>query len=123
MLCLECQKSVKGRSDKKYCSDSCRSSFHNRKQIKPNERVLTINNILSQNRVILENFIKNDIYIVDVSKLQKNGFNLKYFTHQFRISKIIEYRFCYEIGYRYLTKDRFKLLYLKEFNKKYGITI
>ncbi|MFT5596410.1 MAG: hypothetical protein ACI8QH_001207, partial [Flammeovirgaceae bacterium] len=35
--CLECQDEFVGRVDAKFCSDSCRSSFHNRTNIEGRE--------------------------------------------------------------------------------------
>ena len=52
--CLECNKTLKGRVDKKFCSDLCRNSYNNKLNSDTNSYVRNINNILRKNRRILE---------------------------------------------------------------------
>ena len=52
-LCMECSTPVKGRADKKFCDDQCRSSYYNRTKMKEISVTKNINKILKKNRQIL----------------------------------------------------------------------
>lgn len=51
--CLSCGSSLAGRSDKKYCDDSCRSVYHNRQRQMHESCKRKTDSILRQNRKIL----------------------------------------------------------------------
>lgn len=51
--CLECRAEYRGRTDKKFCSDSCRNAYHNRLNRDCNNLVRTVNNRLRKNYRIL----------------------------------------------------------------------
>ena len=42
--CLECEETVKGRVDKKFCSDYCRNSYNNRVNKDSKNLIRNINN-------------------------------------------------------------------------------
>ena len=52
--CIECNKLLKGRADKKFCDDLCRNSYNNKLNSDTNGYVRNINNTLRKNRRILE---------------------------------------------------------------------
>ena len=56
--CLNCEKTLKGRTDKKFCDDYCRNSYNNQLKASKNNLVRNINNALGKNRRILESFFK-----------------------------------------------------------------
>ena len=51
--CIECGDKIAGRSDKKFCSDQCRSAYNNKLNSDSNNLMRNINNTLRKNRRIL----------------------------------------------------------------------
>lgn len=106
--CLLCEKSFRGRSDKKFCNDYCRNAYNNsRKTINQNE-VRRINNVLSKNRKILDSLssdtasscvrVKGDV-------LTEMGFVFKYQTQVKNHKSGLNIWFCYDYYYLELYKD------------------
>ncbi|MDO5509897.1 MAG: hypothetical protein Q4F57_04315 [Weeksellaceae bacterium] len=104
--CLFCDRPLKGRIDKKYCDESCRNSFNNRRNSIDQSIVRKINNILKQNRRILEELLgKLDYKKIKKDQLQKKGFDFTYLTHTYETKKNDLYHFVYEYGYLILEDD------------------
>ena len=51
--CLECGRSLIGRSDKKFCSDDCRTNHNNKQNSDQTNYIRRVNNILRKSRRIL----------------------------------------------------------------------
>jgi hypothetical protein len=102
--CLCCSRSIKGRSDKKFCNDFCRNAHHNNLKTVDNSYVKKINQQLIRNRRILENLFTPSKQLIKTSKqkLTERGFDFHYFTHPYTNRKGQRYHFCYEFGYRVL---------------------
>jgi hypothetical protein len=98
--CLECDKPLEGRSDKKFCNLYCKSSFQYKKT-KDDELNLfrKIDVQLKLNRRLLKNYNKAGKAIIRKDELLKEGFNPKYFTHFWKNQKNDVYLFCYEFGF------------------------
>src|SRR3546814_11771683 len=79
--CQECGEPVAGRSDKKFCSDQCRTSYHNRVNSSANQLLRQINRILKRNRRILVALNDTGKTIVPVQRLLERGFDFRYFTN------------------------------------------
>jgi len=105
--CLECNKTVKGRVDKKFCDDYCRNAYNNRRNADMNNYVRNINNTLRRNRRILESVIRpgEGTGKCPRQKLADHGFDFRYHTHQYQNKKSQTYKFCYEYGYLPLEGD------------------
>jgi hypothetical protein len=101
-LCLSCQRSIHGRSDKKFCNDYCRNTHHNNLNSDDNNYIRNINHSLRRNRRILENLLSPAKQIMRISKelLLDKGFSFLYFTHYHKNKSGNIYQFCYEYGYR-----------------------
>jgi predicted nucleic acid-binding Zn ribbon protein len=114
--CPECGEKITGRSDKKYCSDACRSAFNNRLQSKNNQLISRINRQLQKNRNILAKLNPaNSKIIVRKDDLITNGFSFVYHTHTFSTQKGHKYYFCYDYGYLALTEaDKYLLVHQKK---------
>ena len=99
--CLQCNKTIRGRTDKKFCDDSCRNTYNNQLKSGSNNLMRNINNALGKNRRILENFFKADEEIAKTTreKLIEKGFQFKYITHTYTTQKGKVYFFCYDFGY------------------------
>jgi hypothetical protein len=110
-FCLECGDEIKGRIDKKFCSDMCRNAFNNKVNSNSNNYVRSINNSLRKNRRILENNLQGEKTTIAKQKLVDNGFNFKYHTNLHLTKNNHTYYFCYEFGY--LTLDNDNILIVK----------
>jgi hypothetical protein len=109
-LCLECKAIVKGRSDKKFCDDHCRSSYYNRHKIEENSLTKNVNQILKKNRQVLSNFNPDGKTRINRNELIAAGLNLKYHTQTHHTRKGHTYIFCYEYGYVDLGGEEFLLV-------------
>ena len=110
--CKACNKSIKGRTDKKFCDDYCRNTFHNHTKADGNNRVRNINNALRKNRRILQGLLpeKEKMIKTTAEKLFIQGFQFKYKTHSYTNSKGNVYFFCYEYGYLLLENNRYLIV-------------
>ncbi len=115
-VCLNCEKPLKGRTDKKFCDDYCRNSYNNQLKASKNNLVRNINNALGKNRRILESFFNEDEEIAKTNKdkLLEKGFQFKYMTHTYTNKKGNVYFFCYDMGYMPLDNDWYLLVKRKE---------
>ena len=115
-VCLNCGKSVKGRTDKKFCDDYCRNNYNNQLKSSSINVVRNINNALGKNRRILENAFINGEEVVKTTKdkLLQKGFQFKYITHTYTNKKGNVYFFCYDLGYLPLDNDWYLLVKRKE---------
>jgi hypothetical protein len=113
-LCMDCGTALKGRSDKKFCDDLCRSNYNNRLKSEDNSFLKQVNSILKRNRNVLEKLNPDGKTKVTRDKLLKAGFNFSYFTHTYQTQKGTLYHFCYEYGYLVLSKDEVLLVKREE---------
>lgn len=97
--CPECGELLKGRIDKKFCSDLCRNAFNNKINSDSNNFVRNINNALRKNRRILEENLQGDTTKISKQKLVDKGFNFAYCTNQTTTKNNHTYIYCYEYGY------------------------
>lgn len=106
MNCLECGDEIHGRSDKKFCSDGCRNAYNNKNNRDTTNLMRNINNKLRKNHRILseQNYIEGKAKTTK-NKLTSEGFNFDYFTNLRIYKNGAEYRFVYDIGYKYLEDD------------------
>jgi hypothetical protein len=103
--CPECNETIKGRIDKKFCSDMCRNSFNNKINSDTNNYVRNINNSLRKNRRILEETLQGEKATVSKQKLIDKGFNFNFQTNQVVTKNSHIYTFCYEFGYLPIEND------------------
>ncbi|TDQ10147.1 hypothetical protein [Pedobacter metabolipauper] len=110
--CLNCRDIIKGRADKKFCDDSCRSNYNYfRNGAEEITLVRYINSALKKNRGILKSFdIEADTKVEKGSLLAK-GFDFGYFTSIFENEKLNRCYFCYEMGY--LVINEYEILLIK----------
>jgi Uncharacterized protein containing a Zn-ribbon (DUF2116) len=114
--CLVCGKALKGRSDKKFCDDYCRSSYNNDLKSAANNYIRNVNNALGKNRRILESLLPatEEMAKANKEKLQRLGFQFKYFTHTYTNKKGTIYYYCYEYGYLPLENDWYLVVKAKK---------
>ena len=104
-VCPECGEPIRGRIDKKFCSDLCRNTYNNKQNSDTNSYIRNINNSLRKNRRILEESLTGDTTRIHKQKLIDKGFNFSYYTNQSTTKNNHTYTFCYEFGYLPLDKD------------------
>lgn len=115
-VCKECKHTLRGRTDKRFCNDSCRNAFNNRENSKENTVLKKINNQLKRNRKILKELLAEEkMHKTNMKKLLAEGFALNYHTHRITTSNGHEYLFCYEYGVLELGEDY--ILIVKSNNK------
>ena len=109
-LCMDCNEELKGRSDKKFCDDQCRSNFNNRQYSENTVYMRQINSILKRNRRILTELNPEGKIKITRKKLLAKGFTFDYFTNTYLTQAGTTYFFCYEAGYLLLANDEVLLV-------------
>ena len=113
--CQECGDVLKGRSDKKFCNDYCRSSYNNRLKNGQYKIVRNINNAIARNRKILETLLNGKaVKKVSPEDLLQLGFQFKYITQLYKTGVGKTYYFCYDYGYMKLDNGSFLVVRKKD---------
>lgn len=97
--CQQCGQTLRGRIDKIFCTDHCRSSHHNKL---PNIDLLyirKINRALKKNWKILYGIRTSGMKKIHRSKLAQLGFDAQLCTSMYTSKKKKVYYFCYDEGY------------------------
>ncbi len=98
--CLNCQRELTGRTDKKYCDLHCKSAFQYNKQKKDPKRFYNkVDNQLKLNRRILKQYNKGGKVTIRCKVLSELGFDSNFFTHYWKNKKGDVYFFIYEYGF------------------------
>jgi predicted nucleic acid-binding Zn ribbon protein len=113
--CLECGEKIKGRVDKKFCSDQCRIAYNNRLNSDENNYVRNVNNILRKNRRILMDLNPSGKTRVSREKLSEKGFDFTYYTSTYTTKEGAQYIYCYEQGYLPVDKGYYLLVVKKDY--------
>lgn len=109
--CLECGERLIGRVDKKFCSDHCRNSHHNRKNKVKRNLFRRTNQQLLRNYRILESFPLRDGRITTTrKKLTDKGFDFELLTSVYTTRKGSSYRFVYDLGYLPIRDNRYVIV-------------
>jgi len=108
--CIECGDTLRGRSDKKFCSDSCRNTHNNRANNYSNESIRKINQALRRNRRILEDLYSRGKTTIHASLLLEKGYNFNYLTNYDRTRTGKFCVFCYELGLLKVDHNQFDIL-------------
>lgn len=111
-FCISCQRIIRGRADKKFCDDHCRSAYNNRLNNGSNQYIRQINNILRRNRRILEALLPASAASARIHRqeISLKGFHFHYFTHTEIRKNGSHCYFCYDIGYLQLAQDRILII-------------
>lgn len=108
--CLECSREIYGRSDKKYCSDQCRTNYNNKINRDTTNFMRNINNTLRKNRRILARFNPKGKSKITRHALIIEGFKFSYFTNEYVTKGGRVYRYCYDQGYTQLNDEQYALV-------------
>lgn len=112
-FCLHCNLSIKGRTDKKFCDDQCRSAYHQAHTKGNTGLIRKVHKALKKNRQILIDMNPSRKTKVLRKDLLSRGFDFGYFTSILETGPNSHYYFCYEMGYLPINKDHI-LLVIKE---------
>lgn len=113
-LCLNCSLPVAGRTDKKFCDDACRSTYHAKFSSTEPDYVKQINLRLKRNRKILLALNPDGKAKVNRKEMLAQGFDFQCFTGIYRTEKNACYYFCYEMGYLLLEHEHVLLVKKKQ---------
>lgn len=113
-FCLDCGETLRGRMDKKFCDDQCRSNYNNKLYSQNNLLIKQTNNILKRNRKILEELNPSGKTKVPRKKMIGRGFDFTHVTSYYQTQSGKTYFFCYEQGYLSLDNDEVLLVKREE---------
>jgi len=119
-ICLACNRPIKGRTDKKFCNDSCRNNYNNRLNSDTTPLMRNINNILRKNRRILMELLSGtdkQATVLEKEKLAEKGFHFEFFTERFENDRNEVYYYSYDYGYRFLDEEKYMVV--KDNRKKF----
>ena len=108
--CLECEEVLKGRVDKKFCSDYCRNAYNNRVNKDSKNLIRNINNRLRKNYKILSELNITGKTKVTRTKLYDQGFDFNFFTSIYKTKTGNTYFYIYDEGYLPLENELFLLI-------------
>lgn len=116
--CLNCNHTLHGRTDKKFCNDNCRNTFHNKTKRTENNLIRNIKAILHGNRRILSEILGDkSTCTVHRAELVSKGFHFEFITqiHTHKQGSVIH--FCYEYGYKPINESSIHIFKQKNDNK------
>jgi len=97
-VCLYCATELKGRSDKKYCDDTCRARHHNKTRRKSEQMITAVNKQARKNRRILKTLSPQGKATIRKSVLDEMGFDFYLFTSLYKSKKQLYY-LIYDFGF------------------------
>ena len=98
-VCLECGDPILyGRSDRKFCSDTCKNRYHNRHSHYQRALQLKVIGALEKNYGILTGLVRSGINSISLGDLAQLGYNMEYVTSHHKAGRHEEYR-CFDIKY------------------------
>ncbi|MGB5981386.1 MAG: hypothetical protein WBG46_04510 [Nonlabens sp.] len=108
--CPECGDPVKGRADKRFCSDYCRNVANNKLNKDSTSLMRNINNRLRKNWRILNELNPDSKTKTTRNKLLSMGFDFNFFTSIYTTKKGTIYYFVYNQGYLNTDEDFFLIV-------------
>lgn len=109
-FCLDCGERIYGRSDKKFCSDACRSAYHNAKNRDHSSLMRQVHRTLRKNLRILKRLNTHNKTKVPKTILMDHGFAFDMLTQIYTAQTGQVYRYVYDQGYLELGNDLYLLV-------------
>ena len=111
IICISsnCGDVLRGRTDKKFCSDQCRNNYNNKLNRDSNNFVRNVHGLLRKNRRILSDLYSEGKVKVHKDALFALGYNFSFFTHMIETSQGQKFHYCFEFGYRETGDDFLEL--------------
>ncbi len=104
-FCVFCGRTLVGRSDKKFCDDSCRNNYAYQHNKFDKDVVNKVNKSLLYNRNVLRSITRCGRKIVKRQILVDNNFNFDVITGVYRTNKQQEYRLLYDYAYKCINDE------------------
>ncbi|OKS86116.1 hypothetical protein [Mucilaginibacter polytrichastri] len=113
--CEHCNKPLFGRTDKRFCNDTCRNTFNRikgeKEKLQANENIPEVFRIIKKNYEILQQFSPDGIpsgerKMVLITELIQLGFNPKFHTSIWQDGDAI-WKFCFEKGWGFGEPDAY----------------
>lgn len=98
--CIRCGKPYRGRIDKKFCCDECRTDYHNQLRRERERGLRAVNRILASNWKILSAQLRAGHSKVPVAELAGMNFNFEIYTGSRRWLPGRRTFWCYNCAYR-----------------------
>lgn len=108
--CVFCGRKILGRTDKKFCDDTCRNNHHYKIQKCDNDIVKKINTHLQRNRNILKSLSNKYKTVVSKKSLTDNDFDFSLMTGMYKTKKGNEYIVVYDYAYKFIDGENILLL-------------
>ena len=112
--CILCGKQIVGRTDKKYCSITCKNTFNYKRRSKTKSATQAIDTILHKNREILNVIMgtkRKQMQVVKTELIQM-GFQSEYITGFYTNSRGKLYHYVYDFAWMEFTGNKI-LVYKK----------
>jgi len=105
--CKICAKSIKGRSDKLFCSSICKNVYHKKLRYATKIAAIEINGYLKRNYAILSELLGNNKTQIKIyrNQLEKKKFRFKYHTHFHINSKNKTFFYIYDLAWMEFSDD------------------
>ncbi|MFB9055631.1 hypothetical protein ACFFU9_02660 [Mariniflexile ostreae] len=99
--CKICKTPLKGRSDKMFCSATCKAYYHNKLKEVTNRATLDTDKILHRNRSILLEIMGKNATQITVLKtvLEKKNFKFNYITGFYENAQQKRYHIVYDFAW------------------------
>lgn len=94
--CLSCGNKLSGRTDKKFCNNSCKNDYHNTIHPNGNGVEKMVSAAIRRNRKILQNLFDDGLCKLEKTDLEHFGFSFKGLTGIEEMEKGMMKYFCYE---------------------------
>lgn len=114
--CMNCDRTLDGRPNRRFCTSTCKSRYHNRnaweaRMIDKKIREITgdTHDILWENRNILAHLLEKGQKEISKSDLEDYGFEFNYLTHFSKKSDTVNRIHIYDCGYYFIDKERIKI--------------
>lgn len=108
--CLQCGEKITGRTDKKFCCDSCRNNYNNNLNKDSTNLIRNTNNRLRKNHRILKTLNPDKKITLPKTTLVSYGFDFNLFTSIYTTKKGTVYFFVYDQGYLPLDNEFYALV-------------
>lgn len=119
--CLHCSQGFLGRSDKKFCSNQCRSAWHQSQQLQQEQSVQQIIRRLSRNRLLIKRLLAEGYTQVGRAHMAELDFTFCYYTHQYKTKGGNTYYFCFDAGYRLLPENKVLLVLWQDYMRAFEV--
>ena len=112
MICLQCGRKFRGRSDKKYCSLPCKNAYHRLRKEPQLEIIKQVDKILHRNHSILSQLPWDDKKSLTLPQLdlKNQGFHFDFHTGIFINKHDQTFFYIYNYAWIALTKNRIYII-------------